>query len=189
MNMLYKPLLDLFFAAFFLIILSPLMLIIALLVLILDGSPIFFRQERPGYREKLFVIYKFRTMKDARVTRIGRFLRSTSLDELPELWNILKGQMSFVGPRPLLTKYLPLYNLSQRKRHAVKPGLTGLAQINGRSSISWEKKFEFDVYYVENVSFILDLKIILKTIYIVLKRDGTNNDDEEQSFEPILPPH
>lgn len=152
------------------------------------GKPVFYMQERPGLNEKLFRILKFRTMnlnKDnngnllpdmQRISGLGRFLRSTSLDELPELFNILKGEMSFVGPRPLLVRYLPHYSERERKRHSVRPGLTGLAQINGRNAITWQEKFNFDVQYVENVSFGLDLKIIFLTILKVISREGINSD-------------
>lgn len=169
------------------IILSPVMLIVAVLVRIKLGSPVLFKQPRPGKNEKIFNMYKFRTMTDARdengellpdevrLTKFGKTLRSTSLDELPELFNILKGDMSIVGPRPLLVRYLPLYNERQKHRHDVRPGFTGLAQVNGRNSISWEEKFEWDVKYVEHVTFLQDCRIILKTIGIVLKRDGISS--------------
>ena len=169
------------------IILSPVMLIVAVLVRIKLGSPVLFKQPRPGKNEKIFNMYKFRTMTDARdengellpdevrLTKFGKTLRSTSLDELPELFNILKGDMSIVGPRPLLVRYLPLYNERQKHRHDVRPGFTGLAQVNGRNSISWEEKFEWDVKYVEHVTFLQDCRIILKTIWVVLKRDGISS--------------
>lgn len=152
------------------------------------GTPVIFKQERPGLWGKIFHIYKFRTMTEEtdlsgkllpdhlRLTRFGKFLRSTSLDELPELLNIIKGDMSLVGPRPLLVKYLPLYNERQNRRHEVRPGITGYAQVNGRNAISWEKKFELDVEYVEHVRFSEDWKIILKTIFAVLKREGISSD-------------
>lgn len=170
------------------LLLSPLFLIVAMLVRAKLGSPVLFKQQRPGLNEKIFVMYKFRTMTDekdekgkllpddVRLTRFGRFLRSTSLDELPELLNILNGDMSLIGPRPLLVQYLPLYNKHQKRRHEVRPGLTGLAQVNGRNAISWEEKFNFDVEYVSNISFIDDLKIILLTIKKVLVRDGINSE-------------
>lgn len=170
------------------IILSPLMIIIAVLVRIKLGSPVLFKQERPGLDEKIFTMYKFRTMTDERdengkllpdsmrLTKFGKRLRSTSLDELPELFNILKGDMSFVGPRPLLVQYLSLYNDHQRRRHEVRPGLTGNAQVNGRNAISWEKKFDLDVAYVNNVTFIGDLKIIFLTIKKVLLKEGISSD-------------
>lgn len=169
------------------IILSPVMLIVAVLVRIKLGSPVLFKQPRPGKNEKIFNMYKFRTMTDARdengellpdevrLTKFGKTLRSTSLDELPELFNILKGDMSIVGPRPLLVRYLPLYNERQKHRHDVRPGFTGLAQVNGRNSISWEEKFEWDVKYMEHVTFLQDCRIILKTIGVVLKRDGISS--------------
>lgn len=171
------------------IVLSPVMLIIALLVRIKLGSPVIFKQKRPGLNEKIFTLYKFRTMTDEkdkdgellpnhmRLTNFGRFLRATSLDELPELLNILKGDMSFIGPRPLLIEYLPLYNDKQKRRHNVRPGLSGLAQVNGRNSISWEEKFNYDINYIENISFLLDLKLIVLTVLKVFKREGVNKSD------------
>lgn len=183
-----KRALDFVLALLACVILSPIMLIVAILVRVKLGSPILFKQQRPGKNEKIFNMYKFRTMTDERdengelcsdeirLTDFGKKLRSTSLDELPELFNILLGDMSIVGPRPLLVKYLPLYNAEQRKRHNVRPGFTGLAQVNGRNSISWEEKFKWDVEYVENISFIGDLKIILKTFSVVLKKEGINSD-------------
>lgn len=171
--------------------LSPVILTVAIMVRIKHGSPIFFRQNRPGLNEKIFKMYKFRTMTDEkdengeflpnhlRITKFGRFLRSTSLDELPELFNILKGDMSIIGPRPLLVEYLPLYNEKQKKRHNVRPGLSGLAQINGRNTITWEQKFEYDVEYVNKISFIKDIEIILKTIFkAFLKREGINMSEK-----------
>ena len=170
------------------LILSPVFLIVSVLVRTKLGSPVIFKQERPGKDEKVFLMYKFRTMTDERdangnllpdeerLTAFGKKLRSTSLDELPELFNILKGDMSIVGPRPLLVRYLPLYNDRQKRRHEVRPGVTGLAQVKGRNSISWEKKFEWDVRYVEHVSLLLDLKIILDTIGVVLKKEGISSD-------------
>ncbi len=180
----FKPLLDKALALTGLITLSPVMISVAVLIYLWDGKPILFVQERPGYKEKIFKIYKFRTMTnerdkngnllpdEKRLKGIGKIIRSLSLDELPQLFNVLKGDMSFVGPRPLLVEYLPLYNERQRKRHDVKPGITGLAQVMGRNALSWKEKFEYDVYYVENLSFWLDLKIILLTIWKVLKREG-----------------
>lgn len=168
-------------------ILIPLILTIILLVRFRLGSPVIFKQKRPGKNGKIFLMYKFRTMTeekddagkllpdDQRLTGFGKFLRSTSLDELPELWNIIKGDMSLVGPRPLLPEYLSLYNENQSKRHDVRPGLTGLAQVNGRNVISWEEKFEYDIQYVENISLKLDLLIILKTaINVFLRKDITD---------------
>lgn len=183
-----KRWLDFILSLFAIIILSPILLIVALLVRIKLGSPVIFKQERPGLHEKIFTLYKFRTMTDGkdkdgnllpddqRLTKFGKLLRSTSLDELPELFNILKGDMSIVGPRPLLVKYLPLYNEHQKHRHDARPGFTGWAQCNGRNAISWEEKFDLDVYYVKHVSFRLDLSIIFKTIKIVFLREGISSD-------------
>ena len=173
-----KRLLDFVLSLIALIILSPVILIVALLVKIKLGSPVLFKQERPGKNEKIFKMYKFRTMTDddVRLTKFGKVLRSTSLDELPELFNILKGDMSIVGPRPLLVKYLPLYNEYQKHRHDVRPGFTGWAQCNGRNALSWEEKFDLDVYYTKHVSFLLDLRIIFKTIKIVLFREGISSE-------------
>lgn len=169
------------------IVISPVLLVLCILVRVKLGSPVLFRQERPGRDEKIFTLCKFRTMTDARdengellpdavrLTKFGKFLRSTSLDELPELINILKGDMSLIGPRPLLVKYLPLYNETQKHRHDVRPGLTGLAQINGRNAITWEQKFEYDVEYVNNLSFALDLRIFFGTVRSVLRREGISS--------------
>ena len=171
-----------------LIILSPVLIAVAVLVRIKLGSPVLFTQERPGLNEKIFKMYKFRTMTDEkdekgnllpdsiRLTKFGRILRSTSLDELPELFNIIKGDMSIVGPRPLLVQYLELYNDHQKRRHEVRPGLSGHAQVNGRNAISWEDKFNLDVEYVDNVSFIGDWKIILLTIKKVFVKEGISSD-------------
>ncbi len=179
-----KRILDFVVAGAALIVLSPVLLATAILVRIKLGSPVFFRQDRPGRNEKIFKLYKFRTMtdqKDAegrllpdteRLTGFGRKLRSTSVDELPELINIIKGDMSFVGPRPLAVQYLPYYNDEERKRHSVRPGLTGLAQVNGRNSTTWEERFRYDVEYAENVTFAKDIRIILDTVRVVLKRTG-----------------
>ena len=179
-----KRLLDIFFSLIFVVFFWWLYLLIAVLVRILLGKPILFQQQRPGKDGKIFALYKFRTMTEAkdtqgnllsdekRLTRFGRFLRSSSLDELPEILMILRGDMSLIGPRPLLVKYLPLYNAHQRRRHEVKPGLTGYAQVNGRNSVSWEEKFDMDVWYVDHVSLSLDLKILYLTVIKVLKRDG-----------------
>ena len=183
-----KRCLDFLLSLAALIILSPVLLLVAILVRCKLGSPILFKQERPGLHEKIFCMYKFRTMTDAkdadgnllpdevRLTKFGKLLRSTSLDELPELFNILKGDMAIVGPRPLLVQYLPRYNERQHHRHDVRPGFTGLAQVNGRNSISWQEKFEWDGRYVENVSFLMDLRIIAKTVKVVLKRDGISSE-------------
>jgi len=172
-----------------LIVLSPLFLLIVILVKINMGSPVIFKQKRPGLNEKIFTMYKFRTMTDERdmngellpdnlrLTRFGKFLRSTSLDELPELFNVLKGDMSLIGPRPMLVEYLPLYNEYQRQRHIVRPGLSGLAQVKGRNSITWEEKFDYDVQYVNNITFLLDCKIIIRTIINVFKREGINSSE------------
>ena len=176
-----------------LILLSPVILITAILVRTKLGSPIFFTQDRVGKDNKIFKMIKFRTMSDERdeygellsdeyrLTSFGKFLRSTSIDELPELINVLKGDMSLVGPRPLLQEYIPLYSKEQIRRHDVLPGLTGWAQVNGRNSISWCDKFKLDVWYVDNQSFILDIKIILMTILKVVKRDGINQEGEVTS--------
>ena len=170
------------------ILLSPVMLVTTILVRMKLGSPVIFKQERPGLNGKVFKLYKFRTMTDAkdstgrllsdeeRLTTFGKKLRATSIDELPELINILKGDMSAVGPRPLLVQYLPLYNERQRRRHEVRPGVTGLAQVNGRNAISWEEKFEYDVAYVDNVTFLGDWRIVFRTIKTVLARDGISSD-------------
>ncbi|EMN7728229.1 sugar transferase [Bacillus cereus] len=169
------------------IMLSPVFLIVAFLVKTRLGSPVLFKQERPGLNGTIFKMYKFRTMTDEknengellpdsiRLTKFGKFLRSTSLDELPGLFNIFKGDMSIIGPRPLLVQYLPLYNEHQKRRHEVRPGLSGLAQVNGRNAISWEEKFNYDVEYVENMNFIMDWKIILLTIKKVFIREGINS--------------
>ena len=186
-----KRLLDLVLSAVALLLLSPVILVVAILVRCNLGAPVIFCQERPGKDEEIFKLYKFRSMTDAcdaygellpdelRLTRFGRFLRSTSLDELPELWNIFKGDMSIVGPRPLLVKYLPLYNEEQRHRHDVTPGLTGWAQVHGRNLCSWEEKFDYDIWYVDHVSFILDLQIIFLTVKSVLKREGISSETSE----------
>lgn len=181
-----KRLLDFILALIAIIVLSPVMLITAILVRIKLGSPVLFTQDRPGLNTKVFKLYKFRSMTDAkdasgnllpdeeRLPEFGKKLRSTSLDELPELFNILKGDMSIVGPRPLLVKYLPRYNGHQARRHEVRPGFTGLAQIHGRNSITWEEKFDWDVEYVDKITFLGDLKIILMTVGTVLSHTGIN---------------
>ena len=183
-----KRLFDIIGALLGLILFAPVFLLLAILIRRQMGSPVFFRQTRPGRDGQSFEMLKFRTMRDAigpdgqplpdadRMTKLGQKLRSTSLDELPELWNVLKGEMSLVGPRPLLMEYLPLYNEEQARRHEVRPGVTGWAQINGRNAISWEQKFSLDVWYVDNRTFWLDFKIIWLTIRKVLMRDGI--DDE-----------
>lgn len=183
-----KRLLDLILSCIALICLSPILLIVAILVKVKLGSPVIFKQKRPGKDEKIFTLYKFRTMTDKkdekgnflpdsqRLTKFGKFLRSTSLDELPELINIIKGDMSIVGPRPLLVQYLERYNKEQRRRHEVRPGLTGLAQVSGRNAISWEEKFNKDVEYIDNITFIGDVKIIFKTVINVIKKDGISSE-------------
>ena len=170
-----------------LIIFSPLLACIALFIRLRMGSPVIYRQMRPGLYGKPFTLYKFRTMTDQRdinnnllpyqnrLTTIGLFLRSTSLDELPELWNVIRGDMNIVGPRPLLIEYLPLYSREQSRRHEVRPGITGWAQINGRNTLTWERKFELDIWYVDNRSFWLDAKIVLLTIKCIIKREGINS--------------
>jgi undecaprenyl phosphate N,N'-diacetylbacillosamine 1-phosphate transferase len=182
-----KSLFDKALALFLIILFSPIYIIVSLLIYTKMGSPILFRQKRPGYKEKIFGIYKFRTMTnekdefgnllpdDKRLIGIGKFIRSTSLDELPQLFNVLKGEMSFVGPRPLLEEYLPLYNEKQKRRHDVKPGITGWAQVNGRNAISWEQKFDYDVWYVDNQSFWLDIKILWLTFLKVVKRSDISS--------------
>lgn len=179
-----KPLFDFLVSLIGLLLLWPLLLTVSVLIRIKLGSPIFFRQQRPGLHETPFFVYKFRTMRnsvdadgvmlsdDQRMTKLGTFLRTTSLDELPELWNVLKGEMSLVGPRPLLMEYLPLYTAEQARRHEVKPGITGWAQVNGRNSISWEEKFELDVWYVDHQSVWLDLKILYLTFAKVVAAEG-----------------
>lgn len=185
-----KRLFDFFVSLGSLLLLSPLFSVLALMVRIKIGSPIFFTQTRPGLYDSAFNMIKFRTMIDARgvdgallpdverLTRFGRFLRATSLDELPELWNVLKGDMSLVGPRPLLMEYLPLYSPEQARRHGVRPGITGWAQVNGRNAITWEQKFTYDIWYIENQSFWLDIKIICMTIKKVMAREGISGDGE-----------
>ncbi|MBQ8166050.1 MAG: sugar transferase [Lachnospiraceae bacterium] len=192
-----KRFLDIVLSLVAIILLSPVMLITAILVRVKLGSPVIFTQERPGKidkktgKEKIFKMYKFRSMTDAmdengnllpddvRLTSFGRKLRSTSLDELPELFNILKGDMSIVGPRPLLVQYLPLYSEKQRHRHDVRPGFTGLAQVSGRNSISWKEKFDWDIEYVNKISFIGDLSIVFRTVAVVLGRSGISSDTSE----------
>lgn len=181
-----KRLLDLTIAVGALLLLSPLLLLTALVVRLFLGTPVLFCQQRPGYKGRPFLLYKFRTMTDAsdsagnllpdseRLTRLGRFLRALSLDELPELFNILRGEMSVVGPRPLLMEYLPRYSAEQMRRHEVYPGLTGWAQIHGRNALTWAEKFRLDVWYVDHWSFWLDIQIILLTFWKVLKREGVN---------------
>ena len=183
-----KRILDFLLSLMALLILSPVLLILTILGACFMGGNPFFTQRRPGKGEKIFRLIKFRTMSnrrdengnlipdEVRLNKYGRFLRSTSLDELPELINILLGQMSIVGPRPLLVKYLPRYNAQQRRRHEVRPGLTGWAQVNGRNAISWEEKFQYDIEYVENISFSMDIKVIFTTISKIFKREGISSD-------------
>ena len=178
---------DVVLALFALIVLSPVMLVLAILVRVKLGAPVLFKQERPGLNGKVFKLYKFRSMSDARdengellpdeqrLGTFGKLLRSTSLDELPSLINVIRMELSLVGPRPLLVKYLPLYNEHQARRHEVRPGFTGYAQVNGRNAISWEEKFDYDVEYVDNITFLNDWKILFKTVAIVLNRDGVNS--------------
>lgn len=185
-----KRLFDVAAAGVGLLLLAPVIAVVAILIRSKLGSPVFFRQTRPGLHGKPFEMVKFRTMLDAqdengnplpdseRMTPFGRFLRSTSLDELPELWNVLKGDMSLVGPRPLLMEYLPLYSMEQYRRHEVRPGVTGWAQVNGRNAISWEDKFRLDVWYVDNQSLWLDVKILFLTVRKVLVRDGISGEGE-----------
>jgi len=184
-----KRLLDIILSLLAIIILLPIFLLVGLLVLIFIGKPAIFRQKRPGKDEKIFTLYKFRTMtnkkdKDGnllpdelRLTKFGKFLRKTSLDEIPEFINILKGDMSFIGPRPLLVEYLEYYTEEEKHRHDVRPGLTGLAQISGRNLLSWEDKFKKDIEYVNNITLINDIKIIFKTILVVFKREGINQEN------------
>lgn len=182
-----KRLLDIILSLIAIIITLPIFLITGILVLIFLGKPAIFRQKRPGKKEKIFTMYKFRTMSnkkdkdgnllpdELRLTKLGKFLRKTSLDEIPEFINILKGDMSFVGPRPLLVEYLPYYTEEEHHRHDVRPGLTGLAQVSGRNSLNWKSKFSKDIEYVNNITFLNDLKIVFKTIIAVLKREGIND--------------
>ena len=186
----FKPLLDFILSLLGLIISSPLFLIVIIALLFANKGKVFFLQNRPGKNEEIFKIIKFRTMNDnrdahgnllpdeERLTTIGKLVRKTSLDEIPQLINVLLGNMSLIGPRPLLPEYLPLYNDFQKKRHLIKPGITGWAQINGRNAVDWEKKFMFDVWYVENMSFLLDLQIMFLTLKKVLKLEGVNREGE-----------
>ena len=181
-----KPLLDRLLALIMIVVLAPIMIATAMIIYFKIGRPILFRQLRPGFDEKPFTIYKFRTMSDERdddgnllpdalrLKGVGAIIRKLSLDELPQLFNVLKGEMSFIGPRPLLPEYLPLYNQVQKRRHEVKPGITGWAQVNGRNAISWEKKFELDVWYVDHISFLTDMKILMMTLLKVSKSEGVS---------------
>lgn len=183
-----KRILDIISSLLAIIILSPLLAVTAVLVKTKLGSPVLFKQERPGKDEKIFTLMKFRTMTDerdengellpdeVRLTKFGKFLRSTSIDELPELFNILKGDMSVIGPRPLLVEYIPRYNEHQHRRHEVRPGLSGWAQVNGRNTVSWEDKFDMDVHYVDNYSFAMDVKILFMTVLNVIKKKGISSE-------------
>ena len=185
-----KRLFDIIFSLLFLLIFSPLLIIIALSLKVIYGSPIIFKQQRPGLNGRPFLFYKFRTMRNLkdsigcllpdedRLSSFGKFLRKFSLDELPSLWNVLKGDMSLVGPRPLLMEYLDRYSSEQARRHEVKPGITGWAQVNGRNAITWEEKFKLDVWYVDNQSFWLDIKILFMTVWKVLKGEGISHNME-----------
>lgn len=186
-----KRFLDIIISLTALILLSPILAVVAILVRVKLGAPVIFHQQRPGFQEKIFGLCKFRSMTDerdengnllpdaVRLTKFGKILRATSLDELPELWNILKGDMSLIGPRPLLVKYLPYYTDEERKRHNVRPGLTGLAQVNGRNSLNWEGRFAYDIEYVDNCSFSMDLKILIKTVMKVVKRSDVLSGGEQ----------
>ncbi|OJJ28707.1 undecaprenyl phosphate N,N'-diacetylbacillosamine 1-phosphate transferase [Campylobacter concisus] len=185
-----KRVIDILGTLFLLILTSPIIIATAIFIYFKVSRDVIFTQERPGLNEKIFKIYKFKTMSDERdengnllpdeqrLGKFGKLIRSLSLDELPQLFNVLKGDMSFIGPRPLLVEYLPIYNETQKHRHDVRPGITGLAQVNGRNAISWEKKFEYDVYYAKNLSFMLDVKIALQTIEKVLKRSGVSKEGQ-----------
>ena len=185
-----KRLLDILCALAAMIVFCWLYAIVAILVRVKLGSPVLFKQVRVGKDEKLFTLCKFRSMTDARdengellpddvrLTKFGRFLRSTSLDELPEAWNILKGDMSVIGPRPLMVKYLPRYNEQQSRRHKVRPGLSGYAQVHGRNAISWEEKFKLDIWYVDHVSFMLDVKLVFETVKVAIKREGISSQTD-----------
>ena len=186
-----KRIIDLLLAGIGFLIISPVFLLLWLLLAVANkGAGAFFTQERPGKNERIFRVIKFKTMTDERdaegnllpdaerLTKIGKLVRSTSLDEIPQLLNVIKGDMSLIGPRPLLVQYLPLYNEKQKRRHEIRPGITGWAQVNGRNAISWEEKFELDVWYVENISFVLDIRILILTIVNVLKRKGISGDNQ-----------
>lgn len=189
-KLFFKRVIDIFFSLIFILLFWWLYIVVAILVRKKLGSPVLFKQKRPGLNEKIFIMYKFRTMIDKkdekgdllpdkdRLTKFGKFLRSTSLDEIPELWNVLKGEMSLVGPRPLLVQYLSKYTKEEKRRHEVKPGITGWAQINGRNNTTWSDRFKNDVYYVENFSFLLDMKIIIQTFLKVIKRRDINQNED-----------
>ncbi len=186
---------DLIFATVILLLAAPAMMVVGALIAIKMGAPVLFRQRRPGLHDRVFTVLKFRTMRDdvgpdgeptpdaLRMTSLGRFLRATSLDELPQLWNVIKGEMSLVGPRPLLVRYLDRYSPRQARRHEVKPGITGWAQVNGRNSVSWDERLEMDVWYVENASLVLDFKILLLTAKKVLVREGVSAAGEATMSE------
>ncbi len=196
---IFKPTLDFLVSLILLLLLSPIILILIILLFITNNGKVFFIQERPGKNERIFRLLKFKTMNDKtdnngnllpdeiRLTAIGKIIRTLSLDELLQLINVLKGDMSLIGPRPLLVEYLPLYNAEQKKRHHVKPGITGWAQVNGRNSLSWEDRFNFDIWYVNNVSFQLDIKIFLMTILKIFKRDGITSETHAtmEKFEGV----
>ena len=185
-----KRIIDIFLSLVFILLFWWLYIVIAILVRKKLGSPVLFKQKRPGLNEKIFTMYKFRTMTDEkdeqgnllsdkdRLTKFGKFLRSTSLDEIPELWNVIKGEMSLVGPRPLLVSYLAKYNEYEKRRHEVRPGITGWAQINGRNNTTWSDRFKNDIYYVENVSFLLDIKIVTQTFLKVIRRKDINQSED-----------
>ena len=189
-KLFFKRIIDIFLSVIFILLFWWLYIIIVILVRRKLGSPVIFRQKRPGLNEKIFTMYKFRTMTDEkdkegnllsdkdRLTKFGKFLRSTSLDEIPELWNVIKGEMSLVGPRPLLVSYLAKYNEYEKRRHEVRPGITGFAQVNGRNNTTWEERFKNDIYYVENISFLLDIKIIIKTFLKVIKKSDINQSED-----------
>jgi len=194
-QLFFKRIIDFIFAFVALVLLSPIFFLISLALFINNKGTPFFIQKRPGKNERIFKVIKFKTMNDNkdtqgkllsdadRLTKMGAYIRKTSLDEIPQLINVLKGDMSLIGPRPLLPEYLPLYNKEQKKRHNVKPGITGWAQVNGRNTISWKKKFEYDVWYVENLSFFLDIKIIIKTIVKVLQSEGINTANQATTLK------
>ena len=189
-KLFFKRIIDIFLSVIFILLFWWLYIIIVILVRRKLGGPVIFRQKRPGLNEKIFTMYKFRTMTDEkdkegnllsdkdRLTKFGKFLRSTSLDEIPELWNVIKGEMSLVGPRPLLVSYLAKYNEYEKRRHEVRPGITGFAQVNGRNNTTWEDRFKNDIYYVENISFLLDIKIIIKTFLKVIKKSDINQNED-----------
>ena len=189
-RLFFKRIIDISLSMFFIFLFWWLYIVVAILIRKKLGSPVIFKQQRPGLNEKIFTMYKFRTMTDEkdkegnllsdkdRLTKFGKFLRSTSLDEIPELWNVIKGEMSLVGPRPLLVSYLAKYNEYEKRRHEVRPGITGFAQVNGRNNTTWEDRFKNDIYYVENISFLLDIKIIIKTFLKVIKKSDINQNED-----------